>query len=178
MFFKALQLLSVRLTVASFLLLAGCTSSGRIVPVSQIDSDLNSYSVLVFTAEPHVAEDITLQLLKLERLVINNVQKLNYFSEIQLGEEDPHGQGALIVRALVIKIRKVSESARFWGGIFAGRASIKADVEFVDAETGATLGTYTVVGKSGGVGYSGGTDDALEEAADQIAKIIKEHYSG
>ena len=70
----------------------------------------------------------------------------------------------------------MSAGARFMLGAFAGKATMTTDVDFIDAASGKTLGSYSIKGKSGGTGVSGGTSDAVKKAAEGIAQVISENF--
>jgi hypothetical protein len=53
---------------------------------------------------------------------------------------------------------------------------MQTDIEFIDAETQESIGSYTITGESGGLGTSGGTGDAIKQTADAIVEIIKNNY--
>ena len=76
----------------------------------------------------------------------------------------------------ISEIKKVSGAKRFSLGSFAGRAKIKADITFIDAEAQVTIGSYTITGESGNTDFSGGTGDAIEKTSEAIVEIIQENY--
>jgi|GEM_PF-5877427 len=157
------------------LLLAGCGGS-QLTALHPFEQPLNHYQNVCFSGEPMVAEDITEQLSDLEAEVIKQLNKLAMFETIMLGTCSDSCVNTINVHAAITHIRKVSGAGRFFGGAFAGKASMTAEVTFSDAATDNILGVYTITGKSGGTGYSGGTESAVSRTAESIVKIIEENY--
>ena len=114
----------------------------------------------------------------LEYMVANNIKELNIFQDVTLGDYSETSESTLLVKLSIMKIKKVGGFERFMLGAFAGKASMTTDVVFVDAASGKELGSYSVTGQSGGTGVSGGTSDAVREAAEGVAKVISENFTG
>ena len=156
----------------------GCTAAIQLTPVTPLGTDLHSYSAVVFLAESKVPDDVRNEVGSLQLLTVTKIRALNAFKSVELGDGAGSGSGTLLVKATISSIKKVSSTARFMLGAFAGRASMTMDIVFVDAASGKQLGAYAITGKSGGTGYSGGTSDAVRKAADGIADILAKNYSG
>jgi len=169
------KLLTVCLVAVSLgAVFSGCASS-RSTAIHAFEQKLNGYKALCFTTVPMTAEDIEKERRDLEDQVLKLVEKQRIFGWTQIGSCDT--SGTLNVQALITDIRKVSGTARFFIGAFAGEASLTSDVVFLDGATGDTLGVYTVTGKSGGSGMSGGTESAVKQTAKAISKLIKANYN-
>lgn len=156
--------------------LAGCTASNKWTPVRPMDTDLSPYSSVVISVESLVDKDVEKEMSDLEYRVADNITELGLFRDVSLGGGSGAGEGTLLVRISIKKIKRVSGMDRFMGGALAGKASMTTDVLFIDAATGKELGLYTVTGKSGGTGLSGGTSDAVRETAECVASVIAENY--
>ena len=155
--------------------LIGCAGTS-LTAVRPFEQSLNPYQAVYFTAEPMVTEDITQELSDLEQLVALSLNEQAIFKSAKLGPCTENCDHALLVTATITDINKVSSSARFFGGAFAGKASMTADVVFADAGRGDTLAVYTVKGKSGGTGLSGGTESAVNRTAKAIVELIQANY--
>jgi hypothetical protein len=125
------------------LLLAACGGS-QLTAVQPFEQPLSHYQKVYFSAEPMVAEDVTEQLSDLEEEVIKQLNKLGVFETTMLGKCSDSCVNTLNVHAVITHIRKVSGASRFFGGAFAGKASMTTEVTFTDAATGGILGVYTI----------------------------------
>ena len=158
----------------SLVLLVGCAGS-RMLPIQAFEQKLNTFTVVYFTAESALAEDVSAELTDLEARVAARLEKANLFEKILLAERQTDSARALLVNAVVTNVKKVSGTTRFFAGAFAGKASLTAEVTFSDGESGKTIGSYFVTGESGGTGMSGGTESAVDKTAEAIVKLIKDN---
>ncbi len=163
----------VRVSAAAAILAAvvGCAGT-RVTATQPLAMGISRYARLVFWTESAVGEDVSHEVSSLEQQVLERVKRLRVFPSVLLGEEPVPSEDMLLVRATIMDIRKVSGAERFFLGIFAGQASITAQVVLIDGATGETLGSYTVTGESGGLGMSRGTGQAVENTAQGIADLI------
>lgn len=162
------------LTLAIIIIMA-CGGS-QMTPIRPFEHKLNPYSALYFSAEPFVTEDIDQEMADLEEQIIKKVNDSAFFILTRLGRCEDDCDNALNVVAVITDIKKVSSSGRFFGGAFAGKARLAAEVYFTDGKTGDTLGVYSVSGKSGGTGMAGGTETAVRRTGEEIFKLISENY--
>jgi hypothetical protein len=73
----------------------------------------------------------------------------------------------------IVELTKVSQPMRVLFGAMMGQASIETDVVLTDA-AGTVLTQFHVKGKSsGGSIFAGTTDEAFEEAANEIAAVLR-----
>jgi len=156
-------------------ILAGCAGS-QLVTQKPIEIKLASFSTLYFMAEPNVAEDVTKEITQLEERVISKLKKKDLFKNVELGNVADSSAGTLQVKATISEIKKVSNTQRFFGGAFAGKASMLVEVAFIDVAAGKTIGSYSIQGKSGGTGVSGGTGEAIWKTGDAIVELISNNY--
>lgn len=157
--------------------LIACAASSTMVPEQPLATSLKAYTNFILSVESEVTEDVEKELNDLRGLVLSKVMSLNVFDKVQLQEDAESEEGTLLVDVKITDIRKVSKGTRFWLGAFAGQASMTTRLLFADAFTGDRLGIYTVTGSSGGMGYSGGTSDAVEKTIEAIADIISNNYN-
>ena len=155
--------------------LAGCSGTS-LTAIRPLEQSLNSYKTLYFSAEPMITEDIDEEIGDLEQRVVSGLNNQSAFERALLGTCTDTCTNALNVVAVITDIRKVSQGSRLFGGAFAGKASMTADVVFLDAVRGDTLAVYSVTGKSGGTGFSGGTESAVSQTAKAIIELIQNHY--
>ena len=160
--------------LACALLMTGCAST-QMVTVRPADTNLRTYSKVVLTTTSREGVNAESEALNLEAQVASKIGALSVFPEVVTGDAVASDDGTLLIQIEITQMRRVSKTARFFGGALAGKASLDAEVRFVDATTRRELGTYTVSGKSGGTGMSGGTEAAISRAADAVANIVSEH---
>jgi hypothetical protein len=171
------RLIEVSVVLALLVTLGGCTAGFKMVPVNPLmEGGLRTYSSVVLSVESGVAEDVQKEMNDLQALAIEKIKALGIYQSAQLGEAADAGEGTIIVKATISKIRKVSGFARFMAGAFAGKASMTTDVSFIDAPSKKVIGTYSITGESGGTGYSGGTSDAVKKAAEGIADVLRQYH--
>jgi hypothetical protein len=156
-------------------ILAGCAGS-QLVTKKPIEGKLGSFSTLYFMAEPDVAEDVSKEITQLEERVISKLKKKGLFKDVQLGDVADSSAGTLQIKATISEIKKVSGTQRFFGGAFAGKAYMLVEVAFIDVAAGKTIGSYSIKGKSGGTGMSGGTGEAIWKTGDAIVDLISNNY--
>ena len=155
-------------------LLAGCASS-TLVPMKTMSTEVRTYRSVRVSVESRVAQDVTKEISTLQGEIVSRIRAAKRFEDVAL--VDTTASDGLLVKTSVIGVRKVGGGTRFLLGAFAGKASITADVEFVDAASGAVLGSYSVKEKTGSSGFAGTTGDCVEKAAKAIAKLTTEHFA-
>ena len=152
----------------------GC-GYGKNFPVEPLQQSLTAYKQVFFSAQTGLAEDISKQITYMEERTVKKLNGTKLFQEVAVGDCKVNCDGTLMVKADITDIKKVSEGARFFLGMFAGSAWIKAKVSLIEASTARVIGTYDVEGNSGSSGFSGGTNSAVNKAVDEIIKIVKEN---
>jgi hypothetical protein len=134
--------------VLLMILLSGC-ASGRTSVIMPIEQRLNPFMSVHFAAESNLAEDVTEQLSELEEVFVERLKKELMFDKVLLKGCETDCEKALIIKALVTDIKKVSGTKRFFAGAFAGKARMTAQVKFIDGGSGSEIGVYMVTGESG-----------------------------
>lgn len=158
------------------LVLGGCTATFQTTPIQPLEpaGDLHIH---IANVESNVSEDISQEISDLEIELAERFRALDDVSQVSLGGTPGEHEGAVLVKVSISEIRKVSGARRFFLGEMAGRASMTADVEFIDGDSGIVLGRYEVVGKSGNTEFSGLTGDAVEKTAEAILAVMAEGYA-
>ncbi len=160
------------LVMTTVLLVLGCAGS-QILVVRPMEKETARHSTLYFSTGSSVFDDVSREMSDLEEEVASKIKESGMFRRVWLGECAHDCDSALYVRADVTKIKKVSGTERFFLGVFAGRASMTVTVVVVEPSSLDTLGSFTVIGKSGGTGLSGGTKSAVHNAAEAIVDLIQ-----
>lgn len=154
----------------TLLALASCAGTTQIER-EPVTAALTRYQAIALTVDETVDEDVTEEMKELQERVVAAVESLHSFTKVTAADAATAPQPCLRVEATIKKVRKVSDSARFWSGAFAGKASLTAEVRFLD-EAGTSLGCYEITGTSGSTGFSGGTGDAVANVAKDVASLI------
>ena len=78
-----------------------------------------------------------------------------------------------LLKVNVVEVSEVSQGARIMFGALAGQAGITANVEVYDRREGKVLSTLVAKGSSsGGHVFAGTTQEAIDQAANQIADYL------
>jgi len=157
-------------------LFTGCANVAMIPVQTMKPMTEFPYDGVVLDIAPATAEDTREQTNDLEIYVAKAIGDIEQIPEVRLAHPEVETGNALLVKVAVKGIRKVSGTARFFLGAFAGSASMNTEVTFIDGPTDELLGIYEITGKSGSSGMSGGTDDAVVQTADGIVDIICESF--
>lgn len=107
-----------------------------------------------------------------------NVFKTTLLSKLQeFGRWKTLENGELKVMISITDLKRVSDNDRRMLGALAGAASASADVTLSDNK-GTTISRFSVEGSSSSHSiFSGGTDQALEKAAEQIGEHISSTHN-
>jgi hypothetical protein len=153
---------------------AGCAARGTVATPGPTSVNLSTYSRVAVNVVSGVQEDVAAEAARLEGQIVEEVRKTRRFGTVETLASDASAPapGTLRLTATITEIRKVSGGKRFFAGAFAGRAKVTVKVQLVEAPGGTVIEEQTVSGESGGTGLSGGTNDALSQAAKAIAKWL------
>jgi len=151
---------------------AACGST-RLTPRLVLEQPLTQYRTVHFAAEAAVAEDVSKQLSDLEEKVLKQLTKEELFQTVLLGKCTDSCSNAVNVIAMLTDIRKVSSFARIMIGMWAGKATMTSEVNFVDGASGRILGTYYVHAEDANQGDTG---SLVSRTAKAIVKLIKTNF--
>jgi hypothetical protein len=155
------------------LVLGGCTATFHSTPIQPLEP-VGTLHVHIADVESNVAEDISQEISDLEVELVDRFRALDGVTQVTLGGLPAKHADVLLVEVSISEIRKVSRARRFFLGDMAGRASMTADVEFIDGNTGVVLGHYQIIGRSGNNEFTGVTGKAVEKTAEAILAVMAE----
>ena len=175
---------SVFILTAVFLLF-GCVAQKKITSVKKpIESKLSSYNVLkmepfIYDSSVEIDDQVKADQLKdmFQKRVKYDIYNLSLFERVIENEPVKPSDRAVILKGRILYMKRLTKTARFMLGAMAGRAGVAVDIQLVDATTKNVLGEANIQGtSSGGSIFAGGTEEAFENAAKQIADFIKNNY--
>jgi hypothetical protein len=148
------------LALAAVLLLAGCASSGGHVSGRVGGPRLTDRSAVLVRVEGEGSADLRALV---QQDVVRAINGRRLFGEVHTQTAAP-----AVVIVTITSVREVDRLTRLAFGASAGRASVNAHVEL--RQNGRTVGGFDAdAHSSGGSIFAGGTDQAVEALADQVA---------
>lgn len=164
--FTCAALLSVVLTVT------GCMSPGRGKTTQVINSGkpVSLAIIYVTTASAMASSDDASR--GLNDAVYSRLNESKLFVTVTNQPPDASlGQGLKI--AMEIKrLKKVSQEARDWTGVLAGRAAISIQTTITDLQSSRPIQSFEVEAESGRAPYAETTSGAINQAAEQIVSAV------
>lgn len=154
-------------------IITGCGPTGKIIKSTKPISKLSSYSFLIVevTSETEKCKESIME--QLEGSIVNQLREMKIFDRVFSKRMTLEKTFDAKIFVTVTRFRGVSNTARALLGLLAGKASITAKVQFMDLGTEKILTDAVIVGKSGGLAYSGGTSQGTERLAQQVAKFVR-----
>jgi hypothetical protein len=106
--------------------------------------------------------------------IISDLKGTELFPSVS-GDQTSTNAGNGIKVAVEIKaIKKITDDARQWFGGLAGQATITIQVTVTDLGSGRPVEVFAAEGKSGASARAGTTDEAISQAAGQVAaELVK-----
>ena len=106
------------------------------VSVKKLDKKYDTLLFSAFTMQPEFAKDYPEAAKSLQKSMMTALQEEKSFKKVGRAAKDTPIKGnTLLITANVTNMRIVSDSARIWGGGFAGSSGIELDLKLVDAGT-------------------------------------------
>ncbi len=93
-----------------------------------------------FTTTAAIEKDYPRATETLRQSMIRALQEKKLFREVRAADDKtPRGKDTLLVRADIVSLRIVGDTARFWGGAFAGSSGVELNLDLVDAASGRVV---------------------------------------
>jgi hypothetical protein len=161
--------------LAALLNLAGCMSSPVVMtrPKPVLTSKTGSLDFILVTTTNSLP-DVDTEKALLKTLIISGLKETQLFTSVSGDKADNLSGGGIRIEAVIKEINKVSEDARLWFGGLAGRARILIQVTIFDLSSGKPIESFEVEGQSGSSAKSGTTDEAIQQAAQQVVAEVKQ----
>ncbi len=179
------RLIWIALFTVMLAALTGCAGAmfpaeTSFMPVHPLESGLNAYSTLKLSFEPGTGvfgtvENPTSVTGGLYVATVLKLRALGLFKTVELDTSASQPPGTLTMKVTILGVSHVDDATRFMAGLWAGRASLAVSVDFIDRETGKTLGSYAITGRSSAATYSSDSQ-AVRQVADAIAAVIANGY--
>lgn len=162
--------------VIAIALVSGCASRGNqfteLTPVSVEISKYKKITVSPSKDAPQLLTEVERSMLTSK--IIQNLKNSDLFFDIRKVSLEKPDWGDLKIEYREVSVKKVSSAERVMLGIMAGQAELVLEVSLIEKSTGNVVGKAKIVGKSdNGSIFSGGTNDAIDEAAKGVVKFLK-----
>jgi hypothetical protein len=158
--------------IAACALAFGCASKGGLrvhTPLTLETTEGKSVEVNVQSK----VEDSAQETAQFESAIIARLKKSGAFGPVFTTAGAGEGTPDLKLQVTITELKKVGSGARVMMGALGGRGRLLADVNLVDGASGESLGQAVAEGKSsGGTVFAGTTSQAIDLAADQVAKFV------
>jgi Domain of unknown function (DUF4410) len=175
---------SVFILTAIFMLF-GCVAKTQLTTIKKpIESKLSSYNVFkiepfIYDSSVEIDDQMKADQLKgmFQERVKYNIYNLSLFERVIENDPVKTGDRVVMLKGRITYMKRVTKTTRIMFGAMAGRAGVGVDIQLVDATTKTILGEANIQGtSSGGSVFAGGTEEAFENAAQQITDFIKNNY--
>lgn len=171
--------------VAVIFLLAACAGQKALTTVKRpVTQKLSAYHTLriepfVYDASVEIDDPVKADQLKqmLQSRTKFKIYNLTLFDKVLDTEPAGTDDDVVVLKGRITYMKRLTKTARIMLGAMAGRAGVSMDIQLVDPATGSVLGEAAIQGtSSGGSVFAGGTEEAFENAAQQIAEFVKNNY--
>ncbi len=110
------------------------------LPVKKLTQKYDNILLSSFTIKPEFAKDYPDAAKTLQKSMLAALQEEKSFKNVSTTEKGKPDKGnTLRITADITNMRIVSDSARIWGGGFAGSSGIELDLKLIDAATGKVV---------------------------------------
>src|SRR5882757_1983164 len=161
----ALKIAAISL-VASILI--SCASSGMVKKASPIVTSMPVSLDFALVETSSSLGDVGSESQFLNQSIITGLSEREIFGVVSGNKQEVSAGSGLKVEVEIKTIKKVSDNARVWAGGLAGRASILIHVTVSDLISGKQIEVFDVEGKSGKSAEAGTTNEAIQQAANQV----------
>ncbi len=156
--------------IVSLLAFAGC-SGHYLRPVQPFEASLEPYDGVCFSVGPGDKEDFLDEVMEIEEQVVMGLYNLALFDTTYMGQCYDSTRSILNVTAVITDIRNLNFFQRHFH-MFASPC-VAADLYFVDAGTGDTVGVYYIIGNCDGSADNSG----ILKLSRGIVKLIRANCS-
>jgi hypothetical protein len=171
--------------LTAIFMLFGCVAKKELTTVKKpIESKLSSYNVFkmepfIYDSSVEIDDQMKADQLKdmFQERVKYDIYNLSLFERVIENEPVKKSDRVVMLKGRITYMKRLTKTARIMLGAMAGRAGVAVDIQLVDPTTKNVLGEANIQGtSSGGSIFAGGTEEAFENAAQQIAEFIKNNY--
>lgn len=106
-----------------------------------------------------------------------DIYGLSLFEKVVDTEASDDTDHIVLLKGKITYMKRVTRFTRLMVGAMAGRSRVDVDIQLIDYQTGDILGEAVIKGTStGGSAFAGGTEEAFQNASQQVAEFIKNSY--
>ena len=166
-------------------LTTGCAGQKALTTVTKpMTQKLSQYNCLkidpfVYDASVEIDDPVKADQLKnmLQSRTKFKIYNLSLFEQVLDVESPKTADRVVVLKGRITYMKRLTKAARAMLGAMAGRAGVAINIQLEDPATGSVLGKADIQGtSSGGSVFAGGTEEAFENAAQQIAEFVKNNY--
>jgi hypothetical protein len=155
------------------LAVAGCASSAVVKEASAVSTSAPVSLDFVWVVTSSALTDMATNDEMLNEKIITGLRETQMFGTVSGDVADLTGSG-IKIKAAITELKPVSDDARVWFGGLAGRARVVVQVTVSDLNSGKPIQAFQVAGESGATARSGTTNEAIQQAAQQIVfEVVK-----
>ncbi len=139
----------------------------------KLDKKYENILVSPFTIQPQLAKDYPEAARTLQKSMMTALQEEKTFAHVGTDAGAMPAKGnTLLIKAEITNMRIVSDSARIWGGAFAGSSGVELDLQLIDGKTGKAVRTKKMSSwnNSFAAAWSYGSSD--HSLLDDMGKIL------
>ena len=154
--------------------LAGCTTPSGVITSHPVETSQPISLDAIVVATTSSLPGLETEKILLNDRIISDLKGTELFPSVS-GDQTSTNAGNGIKVAVEIKaIHKVADNSRQWFGGLAGQATITIQVTVTDLGSGRPVEVFAAEGKSGASARAGTTDEAISQAAGQVAaELVK-----
>lgn len=129
-----------------------------------------------FTIQPEFAKDYPEAARTLQKSMMTALQQEKSLNNVSTTEKGQPGKGkTLLIAADITNMRIVSDSARIWGGGFAGSSGIELDLKLIDAVTKKVVRNEKMSSWNNGWAASWSFGSSDHSLLDDMGKILAKY---
>ncbi|OGF68067.1 MAG: hypothetical protein A2Y62_13850 [Candidatus Fischerbacteria bacterium RBG_13_37_8] len=164
-------IVNLTLIISLLVFLNACAGS-KIQPSTPMQTKLANYKSITINITSKIPGD---EAMELERVLIEKLRKKRLFASVKSSRYGKEVQSDLQLNITIVDLRRVGGAARFFAGMFAGRAKVAVEGELIDNKESKSIASFKAEGMTGEHGYAGTTSQAIEKTANEIVEYLKKN---
>ena len=109
---------------------------------------------------------------ELNDAIVSELRESELFVKVSDDRTDANSSPGIKIEAEIMEIKRVTDEARDWAGVLAGKARIVVHVTISDLATRNRIESFECEGRSGQMAYGGTTEEAIQRVAEVIRREV------